>query len=136
MGRFFAGHDGPESPRVCKNADTVWKSASLRRICQHLASQQTLNLRRNAIFVLVLTVKPALKRFYIASTQSCPPGKSAVGQFQPVKPNVLSYGLSADWRGWKCSRVSSLTRTSGMDLSNMRTLHYCLRRIRIDQVHD
>ena len=44
----------------------VLKSALLRKICQRLVSQQTENLRRNAIFVPVLTVKPALKRFHTA----------------------------------------------------------------------
>ncbi|WP_083207082.1 hypothetical protein [Pseudomonas sp. 24 R 17] len=46
------------------------KSALLRKICQRLVNQQTGNLRRAAIFVPVLTVKPALKRFYTASANS------------------------------------------------------------------
>ena len=57
---------------LCKNAGTILKSALLRKICQSLINQQTYNLRRNAIFVPILTIKRALKRFYSASAKSCP----------------------------------------------------------------
>lgn len=50
--------------RLCENACTVLMSALLRKIRQHLVSQQTWNLRRIAIFVPVLIVKLALKRFH------------------------------------------------------------------------
>ena len=32
---------GSNRPRVCKNVDTVWKSALLHKICQRLDSRQT-----------------------------------------------------------------------------------------------
>lgn len=49
--------------RLCKRAGTALKSALLRKICQRLVNQWTWNLRRSAIFALVLSVKPALKPF-------------------------------------------------------------------------
>ena len=61
---------GRERPRLCENACAVLKSALLRKICQRLVNQQTGNLRRSAIFVPVLTVKPAPKCFHTAWTQS------------------------------------------------------------------
>jgi hypothetical protein len=42
----------------------------LTKICQRLVNQQPENLRRSAIFVPVLAVKPAPKRFHTAWTQS------------------------------------------------------------------
>lgn len=52
--------------RLCKNADTVLKSALLRKICQRLVGQPAQNLRRLAFLVAILTVKLALKRFHTA----------------------------------------------------------------------
>ena len=50
-------------PRLCKNVDTVLKSALLRKIRPDICVG-------TRFFVLVLTVKPALKRFHTAWTQS------------------------------------------------------------------
>lgn len=57
--------------RLCENACAVLKSALLRKICQRLVNQQPGNLRRNAVFVPVLTVKPVLKRFHSAWVDLC-----------------------------------------------------------------
>lgn len=62
---------GSNGSRLCENACTVLKSALLRKICQRLVNQQTGKLRRNAIFIPVLTVKPALKRFHTAWVVLC-----------------------------------------------------------------
>lgn len=67
FGRFLPFVTGSNRPRLCKNAGLVLKSASLRKIRQRLVMQQTWNLRRRAIFVPNLLLKPALKRFYTAS---------------------------------------------------------------------
>lgn len=55
---------------MCENARTVLKFALLREICQRLVNQQTGNLRRNAIFGPLQTVKPAPKRFHTAWAKS------------------------------------------------------------------
>lgn len=66
--------------RLCENACTALKSALLRKICRCLDSQQTWTLRRNAIFVPILTVKLALKRFHTAWVVLCrsPPRRVVV----------------------------------------------------------
>lgn len=61
----------------------VLKSVVLCKICQHLVGQQSLTLRRNAIFVAVLTIKLALNRFHTAWAKS---GRSVGSNFELQLP--------------------------------------------------
>jgi hypothetical protein len=52
-------------------------------------------LPRNAIFVLVLTVKPALRRFYTASVDFCLWQLAAMGNSLPIMMTSLMVKWSA-----------------------------------------
>jgi hypothetical protein len=66
----YAWATGRERPRLCENTCAVLKSALLCKIRERLINQQTENLRKSAIFVPVLTKKPAPKRFHTVWTHS------------------------------------------------------------------
>ena len=61
--------DRQKRPRREKNAGTVLKTALIRKICRRLVDQQTKKLRRNAIFVPILTVKPALRPHCVSGAE-------------------------------------------------------------------
>ena len=95
FGRFLPHAMGSFGSRLCENACAVFKSALLRKICQHLVNQQPGNLRRNAIFAYALTVKPALKRFHTVWARS--------SHSLPLKPD-RSIWVSTRRQGDVCVR--------------------------------
>jgi len=88
------GHDRQRTtvccrPRLRENACAVLKSALLRKICQRLFASAGRKLCRSAIFVPVLTVKPAPKRFHTAWAKSGPPNSQrACGLGNSTYPSV------------------------------------------------
>lgn len=91
LDRLLPVTTGSYGSRLCENACAILNSALLRKICARLVNQQTRNLHRNAIFVPVLTVKPAQKRFHTAWVGS---GLSRQEESWPSRMQMIGQLLS------------------------------------------